>query len=141
MVDLFDGGFLRVLLQGPRALPNDIEKLGAYLGVIHQLLEVQAQEVGDDWESELERNDETTTLLDLEEKISMKISEISARTPWELRQKLAVWGQLIAVESDEYESTLRDGIVKSAWRDLEAFFTSGGCSVRSDCILCPRNGA
>lgn len=135
MVDWFDGGLLRVLLQGPRALPDDLARLEGYLNVVRRFLEEFAQEVDSDWDAEMRRASEVEALLELEEQITTKVADVRAETVRGVMYKLRIWEGILDAEFDEYERPAKDEIVHSACIDLEAIIAS--VATKFQCRNCP----
>ncbi|WP_162683309.1 hypothetical protein [Rhodobacteraceae bacterium DSL-40] len=139
MVDRLDGGFLRVLLQGPRALPEDVEKLAAFLGVIWYLLEEAAGDCETDRDAEEQRGREMEMLFDLEDRIAEKVAEIPVKTVCGALHKLEIWSRLNA-DVDTYEVSRCDLIVRSVQRDLERISVSQRNAARNACVACASQG-
>lgn len=135
MIDFYDGGLLRVLLQGPKALPSDVEQVGAQLAVIEKLLAEHAQETESDIEMEEARQSEVETLIRLEEQIAEHTVGLRADNLRKVMSKLGVWQLLAESDYDSYEFSVRDRIVHSICLDLQAIVLRGRCSAHNGCAV------
>lgn len=136
MVDVFDGGLLRVLLNGAHELPHDIARLEAHIVVIRGFLEEYARETDEDWEKEWLRGSELSALIELEDSIGRKVAEIPVGSLRDVMIKLRIWKELADGEEDAYEFSTRDRVVSSVYNDVEQILGKLTANKTQRCPTC-----
>jgi hypothetical protein len=114
-----DNGLMRALREGPEVLPDDLNRLHAYLKLIGGLLAEKATDHEPTWAMALAAAAEIETLQGLEEAVAGKAVAVQARSIWGVLTKLAIWESLEPVGEECEDITLRDRLVWSVRRDLE----------------------
>lgn len=122
---------MRALHEGPRALPQDLDRLHDYLRLIDGLLAEKAQEHEPEWALALAAAAETETLQRLEQAVVERAIGVRPRTLWGVLAKLAIWQRLEGCGEDEAEAPgLRDRLVLSVRSDVERIARSGSGRLR-----------
>lgn len=116
LTDKLDQPLMRALRGGAAALPEDIERLTAYMRLIQQLLGEKAVECEPTWAQTCASAAEIGTLQDLEaavieRAIGLRLNDLDA-----VLIKFGLWRTLV----DDDQNGLRDRLVLSLEADLRA---------------------
>jgi hypothetical protein len=120
-----DDRLMRALREGPDALPEDLNRLYAYLMLIGGLLAEKATEHEPTWQLAEAAGLEVATLHDLEAVVADKAIRVPAGCLGGVLTKLAIWQALEPTGEEQTDATLRDRLVASVRRDLEKLARNG----------------
>lgn len=114
-----DFRLMRSLCEGESVLPDDVESLRGYLGMIEALLAEKASTFEQSWDEACGAAAEIETLHRLETTVAERAISVRAPTLSAVRGKLAIWRTLVK-NADEPDCTSpADRLILSIEADLE----------------------
>ena len=120
-----DDCLMRALREGPDVLPDDLNRLYAYVMLISGLLAEKAGEHEPTWRLAEAAGAEIETLHDLEAVVADKAVRVPAGCLNTVLTKLAIWQALEPTAEEAADTSLRDRLVASVRRDLEDLARGG----------------
>jgi hypothetical protein len=117
---------VRALHEGPAVLPKDLHQLHAYLRLIAGLLAEKADEREPTWSMAKANGAEIETLQSLEHVVAGRAAEVEAATFAALLVKLSIWEILLPLGEESDDVAMRDRLVLSIRRDIEAMARASG---------------
>lgn len=113
-----DVQLVRAIRGGAAALPRDLDRLHAYMGLIGCLLEEKANEIEPSWEAACTAAKEIETLLLLESTVAERAVGTGAHTLRAVRSKLAIWNALSDGAEEDLDAP-RNRLILSIGDDLQ----------------------
>jgi hypothetical protein len=110
---------MRALREGPDVLPDDLDRLYAYVMMIAGLLAEKAVEHEPTWQLAEAAGAEVSTLHDLEAAVADKAIRVRAGCLNSVLTKLAIWQALEPAAEEAEDVSRRDSMIGSVRRDLE----------------------
>lgn len=101
------------------SLPEDLDELHDYLAVVRQLIDERSREINESWSAELASQSELEALVLLEDEISKRVADIPSGSFGDVLGKFEIWGMLLENDGNADETSSRDQLIRSIWRDLE----------------------
>lgn len=114
-----DDRLMRALREGPEVLPDDLNRLYAYLMLIGGLLAEKATEHEPDWRLAEAAGAEIETLQDLEAAVAGRAVGVRADCLGSVLTKLAIWQALEPSAEEAGDYSLRDQLIWSVRSDIE----------------------